>query len=400
MVSSGAGYVAARVATDAEARGAVDPLRVLHVTPSLGVGGAERIVASLAVHHRRVGHEVGVIALYDQRKTWIEDELRSNEIPVWHLGKHLGLDVRMVPRIARAVARFHPNVVHSHSSHVLRYAIPAVLLSARCPIVHTVHNLAERETDRPGKLLQYLAFRAGIRTVAIGQAVAESMRRVYGLAPRHVVPNGIPIADFSHEWGPRDELRASLEVPAEAPTFVAVGRFMRQKNHEALLRAFASPRLRATNARLLLVGEGELRGALVETARALDLGERVRFLGVRSDIPRILQAADVFVLSSRWEGNPLAVMEAMAAGRPVVATAVGCIPELLSDATGRLVPPGDVAALEAAMFLFASDLAAARVAGAAAARMAQERFDVSRMAGGYAQVYLEAVRGASPARCA
>ncbi len=366
-------------------------MRILQVTPTLEMGGAERVVVSIVPHLLRWGHTVGVVAQYDATGSWIEKRLASQGIEVQFLGKRPGLDVRMVPRIARAIGRFRPDIVHSHSSHVLRYAIPAVVLSARCPIVHTLHNLAEHESDSPGKILQYVAFRAGVAPVAIGQAVADSMRRVYRLAPRRIIANGIPVADFALPSESREALRAALALPPGAPTFVAVGRLMEQKNHTALLHAFASDRLRAVGAHLLLVGDGELRRALEDTARELGLEGRIQFLGVRPDVPRLLHAADVFVLASRWEGNPLSVMEAMAAGRPVVATAVGCVPELVSDSTGRLVAPGDVAALESAMFQLACDLPLARAKGAAAARGARERFDSSRMARAYEQLYQELV---------
>jgi glycosyltransferase involved in cell wall biosynthesis len=289
--------------------------------------------------------------------------------------------------MARAFEAFRPDVIHSHSAHVLRYAIPAMASSARYPIVHTLHNLAEHESDLPGKILQFFAFRTCVAPVAIGQAVAESMRRVYHLAPRRVIANGIPVADFLPPMETREALRASLDVPREAPLFVAVGRFMHQKNHAALLEAYSSERIQSLGARLLLVGDGELRGALEARVRELGLEGKVRFLGVRTDVPRILHAADVFVLSSRWEGNPLSVMEAMAAGRPVVASAVGCVPELVSEGTGQLVAPGDVAGLEAAMFELASNPELARAKGEAAARVAQARFDSKLMARAYEQLY-------------
>ena len=366
-------------------------MRVLQVIPTLGMGGAERFVASLVTHLSRWGHAVGVVVQYDATGSSIEKHLASQGIELQFLGKRPGLDARMVPRMARAIGRFRPDVVHSQSSHVLRYAIPAVFLSARCPIVHTLHNLAEHESDSPGKIVQHLAFRAGVAPVAIGQAVAESMRRVYRLEPCRIIANGIPVAEFAHPQEDREALRAELALPAGAPTFISVGRFMEQKNHTTLLHAFASARIRAAGAHLLLVGDGELRGALEKTAGELGLAGRLHFLGVRTDVPRLLQAADVFVLSSRWEGNPLSVMEAMAAARPVVATAVGCVPELVSDGTGRLVAPGDVAALESAMLQLACDLPLARAMGTAAARRALERFDSSRMARAYEQLYRDLV---------
>lgn len=363
-------------------------LRVLQVLPTLGVGGAERMVARLVHHLVASGHHVGVVSLYDRVPRSVEADLRAEGVELHFLGKRPGPDLRMVPRLARVIGAFRPDVLHSHSSHVLRYALPA-LAFRRCRVLHTLHNLAEFEADRPGRLLQRGAFRLGVVAVAIGDAVADSMRRAYGLAPHRTIPNGIPLVDYATPAAARGELREALGLPADVPVLLSVGRFKAQKDHATLLSAFASGRLRALGARLLLAGDGELRAALERQARELAIADRVRFLGVRADVPRLLAAADVFALSSRFEGNPLCVMEAMAAGRPVVATAVGCVPELVSAESGLLVPPQDPGALERALFALASDLPAARAKGAAAARVARERFDDALTARSYERLYAE-----------
>ncbi len=332
-------------------------MRVLQVIPTLAVGGAERVVALLARHLHRSGHTAGVISLYDPRGSWIETELRADGIPIYFLGKHPGLDLRMIPRIARVVGRFRPDVLHTHL-YVLKYVLPSLATSSRCRVVHTVHNLAEHEVERLSRIIQSVAFRAGVVPVAIGAAVADSMLRFYRLPPRHRIPNGIPVSDYAPPPRAREEIRASLGIPDDAPAFVTVGRLEPQKNTKALIQA---------------------RGA----------GDRVHFLGIRADIPRVLAAADVFVLASRYEGNPLTVMEAMAAGKPVLATAVGCVPELVSDCAGLLVAPGDGPALEVAMVELTSDLARARAKGAAAALIARSRFDASTMASAYEKLYAE-----------
>jgi glycosyltransferase involved in cell wall biosynthesis len=363
-------------------------MRVLQVIPTLAVGGAERVVALLSRHLHRSGHTVGVISLYDPRGSWIERELRGEGIPVYFLGKRPGLDLRMIRRIARVVGGFRPDVLHTHL-YVLKYVLPALAASRRCRVVHTVHNLAEHEVERLSRIIQSVAFRAGVVPVAIGGAVAESMLRLYRLPPRHRIPNGIPVSDYAPPPRAREEVRASLAIADDAPVFVAVGRLEAQKNSAALIDAFASPRLRHLGAHLLLAGDGELRSEL--EARASEQGalDRVHFLGVRADVPRVLAAADVFVLASRYEGNPLTVMEAMAAGKPVLATAVGCVPELVSDCAGLLVAPGDGAALESAMIDLASDLSRARAKGEAAALIARSRFDAAIMASAYEKLYAE-----------
>ncbi|MDP2307728.1 MAG: glycosyltransferase [Pseudomonadota bacterium] len=365
-------------------------MRIVQLVPSLDVGGAERIVGLLARELARLGHTVTVISLFDPVGSWIEEELRAAGMPLHFLGKRPGLDLRMVPRLRRLLGDLRPDILHTHL-HTLKYALPAWSGTRAGAVVHTVHNLAEHEVELTGRLVHHIAFRCGVEPVAIGDAVAASLRRVYRITPRHTIPNGIPVADYLAPAGARERVRAALAIPGDTPAFLTVGRLERQKDHAGLLAAFALPALRARGARLLLVGDGPERPALQEQARALGLGDRVAFLGVRTDVPHLLAAADVFVLASRWEGNPLVVMEAMAAGLPVVATSVGCVPELVSDRSGALVSSGDVPALAAAMEALAANPIRARELGAFGARVALERFDVAVMARAYATLYARRV---------
>jgi glycosyltransferase involved in cell wall biosynthesis len=155
-----------------------------------------------------------------------------------------------------------------------------------------------------------------------------------------------------------------------------------------LLKAFAQGPASNPNAHLVLVGEGDLREKLEEQAKNLGLARQVHFLGVRADIPDVLGAMDVFVLSSDWEGNPLSVMEAMASGLPVVSTAAGGVPNLFENGKeGFIVPPGDVAGLTMSMAFLLRAREARHSLGMAAARRARENFDVSTMVQAYEEMY-------------
>lgn len=364
-------------------------MRVVELVPSLHVGGAERLVSLLAQALTGLGHDVTVVSLYDPVGSWIERELARAGIAVRFLGKRRGPDPRVVPRLARALAALRPEVLHTHL-HTLPYALPARALArpvTTCPVVHTLHNLAARESEWHGRLVQRAAFRAGVEPVAIGAAVAASIEEVYGLRPRHTIENGIPVSAYRAPPGVRHEVRAALELPPHAPVLLTVGRLNAQKDHATLLDAFAEPALGALDARLLVAGEGELRAALERRADALGVAGRVRFLGVRADVPRLLAASDLFVLASRWEGNPLVVMEAMAAGLPVVATAVGCVPDLLSEDAGRRVPAGDATAMAAAMHELAADASLRHALGSNGHAVARARFDTSTMARAYGELF-------------
>ena len=345
-------------------------MRVVQVIPTLGVGGAEKVVVLLAQELARLGHDVAVAVLGGRQGTWLEEA--AEEVgPVHFLDKGPGLDLRIVPRLRRVLRP--ADVVHTHL-HVLKYLWPRW----RGPTVHTVHNLAEREAEAHDRKVQQLAFRTGVTPVAIGQAVAASVQRVYGRSGP-VIPNGIPLGDLAVHEGARDAVRAELGV--EGALLLAVGRLDEQKDHATMFRA-----VDGLDATLVVAGDGPLRDEL-------DPPPSVRLLGVRKDVPRLLAACDLFVLSSRWEGNPLSVMEAMGAGRPVVATSVGCVPELVVEGAGRLVEAGDADGLRRAISTLLADPDALRAAGEVAVAHARAHFDVPVMARAYAELYAELCSG-------
>ena len=370
-------------------------LRVLHVIPNFGPGGAERIAMHLLLHLDRSRYEVAAVSLYDRQGTDIEAILDQAGIRVWYLGKHLGFDPRMFWRLGGVLREFMPNVVHTHL-YVLRYLLPWIARPRAWVWVHTVHNVAEKEVDWIGKWVHRLAFRLGVVPVAVAEEVAQSLKRVYKLASVPLIPNGIPVARYALGEEARRAWRAQEGYEEADIIFVSIARLSPQKDPLSLIRAFAAAASCAHGLHLLLVGDGPLRPELEAQVKALGLKQRVCFLGVRTDIPEILAAADVFVLSSRWEGNPLSVMEAMAAGKPVVATAVGGVPELVEDGvSGILVPPQSPEALAEAMIRLAQDPALRQRMGQAARERAQERFSVERMAREYEQLYAKLLEGQS-----
>ncbi|WP_376790593.1 glycosyltransferase [Thermoflexus sp.] len=362
-------------------------IRALHILPNFGPGGAERMAAHLLLHLDRRRFEVAAVSLFDRQGTDLETMLDRAGVRVWYLGKRKGFDPRMYGRLARVFQEFRPDVVHTHQ-YVLRYLLPLVLARRARGWIHTVHNVAEKEVDKPGRWVHRAAFRMGVVPVAIAKEVARSIERVYALKGVPLIPNGIPVAEYSLGEDVRKAWRAREGYAEEDVLLVSVARMSPPKNHPLLIRAFATVACRDRRLRLLLVGDGPLRPELEDQVRVLGLENKVRFLGVRSDVPEILATADVFVLSSEWEGNPLSVMEAMAAGKPVIATAVGGVPELVEDGvSGLLVPPADAGALAEAIWKVVDDPELRVRMGCAAFRRAKERFDVGVMVRGYEALY-------------
>src|ERR1051326_1346109 len=360
--------------------------RVLHVVPDLIPYGLERMVATLATMSDRARFEVSIVSLYSRQPGSLAASLEAEGIRVFDLGKRRGLDLRMFERIRRLIAQLRPEVVHTHN-YVLRYTLPASLLYRTPVLVHTIHNLAEREVDRAGLWLHKIAFRKAVHPVVIAETVAGSFEKVYRMPRPSLIMNGIDVARYAA--GPdRNAWRQQQGFDADDLLFVCTARLYPQKNHRDLLASFAAGPAQLPSCRLLLAGDGALLSQLRQQACDLGISQRVHFLGRRDDIAEMLAACDVFVLASLWEGNPLSVMEALAAGLPAVVTGAGAITELVDSGThGKVVPPGDVHSLTQAMMRLANDSHLRRTMSAAAATRAQARFDAARMVEAYQSLY-------------
>jgi glycosyltransferase involved in cell wall biosynthesis len=364
-------------------------MRILQIVPNIGIGGAERMLVHLASYLRRKGHHVGVLSLFPPHGNELERQLRDVGVEVLYLGKRVGFDPQMYWGLSRAVRRFRPEIAHSHR-YVLRYALPALTIQRHCRGVHTVHTVAEHEVTRAGRVVHRLAFRLGVVAVTIGREVTRSFERVYGQRPWAVIPHGIPVQEFRRAKSSGESWRKREGLPSNAVIFGSSARLAPPKNLTLMLEAFSAVPPTPHPMYLLFAGEGPDRNRLEGRARDLGIQDRVRFLGVRSDIPEFLSAIDVFTLSSLWEGNPLSVMEAMAAGKPVVSTSVGGVPEFVTDGiTGRLTQSVDVRELATAMTTLALDGELRTRMGEAGARYAAEHFDVAMMGARYEALYLD-----------
>lgn len=364
----------------------MDRVNILHVIHDLGFGGAQRVLSDLVLNIDVQKYSPSVAVLYSPQAAPCEEELRKRNIRVSYLGKHPGLDVGAVLRLGAVLRDVRADIVHTHC-HALRYALPHILVGSVRVAVHTVHNLAAQDAGHP-HWLAGLAYRAGVVPVAIGNEVAASLNDVFGIANPPLIRNGIDVARFATPFAAREAVRSALGLDKEL-AFICTASLTPKKGHSVLLDAFARVVQKVPAAKLLLAGTGELRSALEEQVSTLGLGADVRFLGTRSDMPDLLAAADVFVLSSLWEGMPLSVMEAMAAGKPVVCTAVGGSIEIVQDGVnGCLVPSGDGTLLADAMVGMADPEKRARF-GKRAAETASGQFGLETMARAYEVLYAE-----------
>ena len=366
-------------------------LKILHLLVSLPVGGAEDLVAAIVrgLNPERFAAEVACIGFPGP----VGDELQAAGYPV----SCLGLDLqrasfwRLVAEVRRLLKELRPDLLHTHLYHPNLYGRLAAL-GLGIPVVAAVHNSYARAKFHR-RLWNYLLSWTTARVVVGSAQVWEDVRHYDGVTPARLLllPYGICLEDLETSLS-RQEARQTLGVSG----FVlgAVGRLEEQKGHLNLLEALAQVRQELPEATLLLVGDGRLRPDLERRARELGLAERVRFLGTRRDLPLIYQALDLFVQPSWWEGLPLALLKAMGAGLPVLATRVSGVREVINDGgNGRLVEPGDAAALARVLLeLYRQPERRARL-GAAARLTIQEGYSLEAMVAQLEQLYLELAKG-------
>jgi glycosyltransferase involved in cell wall biosynthesis len=357
-------------------------LHPLVLLSSLATGGAERVTVSFARRLRAMGMDVAVCTLTARVDGPLAAELSAAGVPRHDLSARRLVDPRALVRLRRLLKRERPDVVHAHGQDASILGAVARRFFG-VPLAITRHVLDEPAGNRRQRLrarAACAAFRHADAAVAVSGATAQRLAELSGL-PResiHVIPNGIELEHFDGASG-RRELRAALACGPDDPLVLVPSVLRDGKGHEALLEAVPELRARVPAARLLFAGGGEREAALRSQARALGngLGDAVRFLGHRTDIPELLAACDLVVLPSVAEALPTALIEAAASGRPVVATRVGGIPEVVVDrVTGLLVPPNDRTALVEAIATLLLDGARARGYGAAARRLAQQRFAI------------------------
>jgi glycosyltransferase involved in cell wall biosynthesis len=363
---------------------------VFQIIASLVPAGAERLVAHLLEYIDREQFSPVCICLGDPVGSHLEARVQQLGIPLYFLGKGDKMSLAVLRKLDALFRQYRPVVVHTHLL-ALNYAYPLMIRYRTPARVYTVHNLAEKDIGlRTAPMVRALAFRyriGGVVPVAIAEEVRASIQQLYGYPDPPLIPNGIPTDEYAPDSDKRTWWRQAHGIEPRATVVTHIGRFAVQKNHALLVEAFAQVHSDAP-LYLLLVGAGELEDAVREQVAGLGLQGRVRFLGIRADVADILRASDVFVLSSRWEGNPMSVMEAMAAGLPVVSTAVGGVPELVREGeTGLLVPSEDAGALAQALQALVDDPAHRQAMGAAARRHAVARFDIRHTVRRYEQLY-------------
>jgi glycosyltransferase involved in cell wall biosynthesis len=320
-------------------------------------------------------------------------ELRDEGFPIAVLDRRPGVDWSCARRIAEIVRRERVDVLHAHQYTPFFYGAASRGLGSRPPILFTEHGRAHPDYPRRKRMVaNRVLLRRRDRVAAVGEAVRQALIHNEGIAPGRVevIYNGIPLERFETRptGSERAAIRAEIGLEPEDLVLIQVARLDYLKDHATAIRTIERVAGRCPRARLVLVGDGPERGAIEDLVRQRAMGENVRLLGQRDDVPRLLAAADIVLLTSISEGIPLTLIEAMAAGRPVVSTRVGGVAEVVADGqTGLLAPAGDAAALAEHVLRLAVDPGRRDRLARSGRQRAGDLFSEGRMHEGYRQIY-------------
>jgi glycosyltransferase involved in cell wall biosynthesis len=372
----------------ANAVGLLTVWSIVHVLSSFGVGGQERVALDLAIGQKARGHRVSVVSLAPPPDGAMADEFREHGIVVDRVPKSGdGVDASLVAKLARTFRKLEADVVHTHNPLPLIYGAPAARL-ARAAAIHTKHGI--NPGGRGHRILRRAAAQLTYAFVAVSDTT-EQQARAQNDAPAgkiHTIANGIRLDRYHPDAQARLETRTELGLD-DAWGVGTVGRLDDFKNQALLVRAMAP--LLSEKVRLVIVGDGPAREAVEAEVAKLREPKWVVLTGRRMDVPHVIPAFDVFALSSKSEGLPLVVPEAMAAGLPIVTTAVGGLPSVVDEGVTGMLVPVEEDALRGALKKLVDDHALAKRMGEAARNTALQRYSADRMV----EAYLALYRGAT-----
>lgn len=358
--------------------------KILYTITGLAMGGAENQVVNLADQFAQQGFDV-TIAYMLQPAVVLPKDPRVKLIWLGGTKSPLGI-LKAYKNLVLLIRKSKPDVVHSHMFHANILSRLARLLAPMPRLISTAHN-----TNEGGKL-RMLAYRLTNRLADVFTNVSVDAVQAFeqkGAVPAgHMLPvtNGIDTGHFTFDAEGRSQLRSALGLH-DATVYIAIGRFHEQKDYPNLLQAFRLVIAHGQPAHLLVVGDGGLRPAIEQLIHQLELQGKVSLLGVRGDIPQLLSAADVFVLSSAWEGFGLVVAEAMACERIAIGTDSGGVANVIGDA-GFIVPVRNPDALADAMLAAAAlDPEEAKALGSKARARVLEQFSLEAAVKKWLEIY-------------
>jgi L-malate glycosyltransferase len=361
--------------------------RVLQVVLSLNPGGTERLVVEIV---NRLRSELTMtVCCLDEDGVW-GDELKSAGVDVKALRRGAGFRPMLGRHIAQFAARHDATVIHCHHYSPFVYSCIARLWNPRLRIVFTEHGrLSDAPPSAKRRAVNRLLSRVPREVVAVSADLKEHLvAEGFSSAEVSVIHNGIDVGPLP-DRDARACARRTLAVPDQTFVIGTVARLDPVKDVVTLIHATAAL-ARHLRVALIVIGDGDERARLEELAAQCDARPHVRFLGHRDDARALLAGCDVYVNSSISEGISLTILEAMAAGLPIIATRVGGTPEIIDETCGRLVPARDREALTAALGELAADRSLRETLARTARQRVEKRFTIERMVREYRDAYYRA----------
>jgi glycosyltransferase involved in cell wall biosynthesis len=370
-----------------------NPIRVMFLHTTTLIGGAETLMMNLI---RRFDRSRFAPELCCLKSLGTIGEMLSPEIPTYQRLLKNKYDVRVLPRLALLMRRRRVDAIISVGAGDKMFWGRLAACLARVPVkICSIHSTGW--PDRIGLLNRMLTPITDMFVAVAdthGRYLVEQER--FPAEKVQVIPNGIDTEQFRPR-SPDKELRSRLGIPP-GPVAGTVARLGPEKNHKLFLEVAARTRKEVPQAQFLLIGEGPLKESLEQYARQLGVADCVHFLGLRKDVPELLSLLDVFMLTSHVEANPVSVLEAFAAGLPVVSTRVGSLPETVHEDTGFLVDPGDCAGITRNVVRLFRDPALARNMGLTGRRSVEKRWSVDQMVRQYEAMIAEIYRRNRPSQ--
>ncbi len=365
-------------------------IKVAILVPSLVVGGAEFMASQIMLNIDREKYDAGFVCMSKPCNTILEKRLCDAGVKVRFLGKALGFAPSCFFYMWKTLSELKPDVLHTHLGTIL-YVFPWAMFH-RCKIVHTVHCPPKYELRSVQRIIQRFLYHINKACpVAISNSIQKEIAEMHRLNKDKIplIYNPVDTDRFT---------RKNAKKVFEGLVLCCVARFYRQKNHRLLIEAFNKAQGAVPGMRLLLVGDGELRGEIKKQIRDCGLEHKVVLTGNVTDVEAYLAGSDIFILSSDFEGTPLSVVEAMCAGLPVIATAVDGVPDIISNTiNGILVEARNSGALAQAIIDLAQDSALREEMGRKNIEAAKQ-YDVKIITAKYEALYDKTVLKTGVAR--
>ncbi len=370
-----------------------DRMNIAFLTPNAGLGGGEMMLLTVATWFRDHGHRVLIMSPSDGDQ-WLNEESVRRGLPVHTFRRTGPLDLRFLTELARVLREKHIDVVHAHMFAGAYFGVAAARLAGSRSVV-TYHCGSEQTETLARRVVMRLAIRNADEVTVVSEQMRDDLSDALGEGRdlMQVVLNGMPVPN-----GDRSVVRRELGLQEQERLIVALGSCCVRKNHVALVHALARIGQTSRPWRLAICGrEDDATETIKAAIAAHGLGDRIHLLGRRLDTGNVLAATDVFAMPSLWEGTPLALIEAMLAGKPSVVSALGGMTDMIDDGVhGLLVQPNDYDALAVALRRLVDDEdGAASAFGREAQARAASVFGLEEMCQRYAAIFERAMRGRS-----